>query len=218
MAGHLFSFPDSARKRPVADGATVTKVFVGAVRPRESTKRPPFYYARKSVSFRGSRYVDTIAGLEQVRSLNLLPDLKLRHIVQTKFLQNLERALAGLGHMALLRLVDSLILLAAEAHLDGAVAVFGIFLFLHDNARAGLDNRDRNDISFRTIELRHANLFANKTCHKSFRTKNLGGCVTFKSLISTSTPAAISSLPNASMDCWVGSRISRSLLCVRISY
>src|SRR5262245_44599959 len=169
MAGHLFSLPDSTRKRPVADGATVTKVIVGAVRPREATERPPFDYARKSVSFRDSRYIDTIAGLEQVRSLNLLPDLKWRHIVQTKFLQNFEGAFSRFGHVALFRLVDSLILLAAEAHLDGAVAVLGILLFLHDNAWAGLDNRDRNDISFRVIELRHANFFANKTCHKTLQ-------------------------------------------------
>src|SRR5215813_13612982 len=169
MAGHLFSFPNSTRKGTVADGPAVAKVFVGTVRPREATEGPPFDHACKSVPFRGSRYIDTIAGLEQVRSLNLLPDLKLRHIVQTKFLQNFEGALAGLGHMALLRLVDSLILLAAEAHLDGAVAVFCIFLFLHDNAWAGLDNRDRNDISVRVIELRHANFFANKTCHKTFQ-------------------------------------------------
>src|SRR5215471_817597 len=145
MAGHLFSFPNSTRKGTVADGPAVAKVFVGTVRSREAAEGPPFDYACKSVPFRGSRYIDTIAGL---------------------------------GHMALLRLVDSLILLAAEAHLNGIVAVFCIFLFLHDNARAGLNNRDRNDISFRIIELRHANLFANKTCHKSFRTKNLGGLVT----------------------------------------
>src|SRR5215813_8799074 len=218
MAGHLFSFPDSTRKRPVADGPAVAKVFVGTVRSREATEGPPFDYACKSVSFRDSRYVDAIAGLKQICRLDLLPNLKLRHIVQTKFLQNFEGAFSRFGHVALLRLVDSLILLAAEAHLDGAVAIFGIFLFLHDNARAGLNNRDRNDISFRIIELRHANLFANNSCHKSFRTKNLGGFVTYWSLISTSTPAAISSLPNASMVCWVGSRISRSLLCVRISY
>src|SRR5262245_3086263 len=169
MAGHLFSFPNSTRIGTVTDGTTVAKVFVGPVRPRESTKRPPFDYARKSVPFRGSRYVDTIAGLKQICSLDLLPDLKLRHIVQTKFPQNLESAFPGLGHMALLRLVDSLILLAAEAHLNGAVAVFGILLFLHDNARAGLDDRDRNDISVRVIELCHANFFANKTCHKTFQ-------------------------------------------------
>src|SRR5262245_40933899 len=171
MAGHLFSFANSTREGTVADGPTVAKVFVGTVRPREATEGPPFDYACKSVPFRGSRYIDTIAGLEQVRSLNLLPDLKLRHIVQAKFLQNFEGALAGLGHMALLRLVDSLILLAAEAHLDGVIAVFCILLLLHDNARAGLNNCDRNDISFRIIELRHANLFANKTCHKSFRAR-----------------------------------------------
>src|SRR5262245_49204943 len=111
MAGHLFPFPDSTRKRPVADGATVTKVFVSPVRPWESTKRPPFDYTRKSVSFRGSRYVDTIAGLKQICRLDLLSNLKLRHIVQTKFLQNFEGAFAGFGHVALLWLVDSLILL-----------------------------------------------------------------------------------------------------------
>src|SRR5215475_2523897 len=169
MSGHLFSFPDSTRKRTVADRSTVAKVFVGPVRPRKSPKRPPFDYSCKSVPFRGSRYIDIIAGLKQVRSLDLLPNLKLRHIVQTKFLQNLEGAFSRFGHVALLRLVDSLILLAAEAHLDGAVAVFGILLFLHDNAWAGLNNRDRNDISVRVIELRHANFFANKTRHKTFQ-------------------------------------------------
>src|SRR5262245_61840411 len=187
MAGHLFSFPNSTGKGTVADGPTVAKVFVGTVRPREATEGPPFDYPCKSVPFRSSRYIDTIAGLEQVRSLNLLPDLKLRHIVQTKFLQNFEAALAALGHMALFRLVDSLILLTAEAHLDDVLAVFCILLLLHGNARAGLNNPYRNDRSSRIIEPRHAKLLANNPRHKSFPTQDLGGFVTYWSLISTST-------------------------------
>jgi hypothetical protein len=73
--------------------------------------------------------------------------------------------------MALLRLVDSLILLAAEAHLDRIVPVCGTLLLLYDNARAGLDNCDRNDISLRGVELRHANFFSDKARHKSFPRK-----------------------------------------------
>jgi hypothetical protein len=81
MAGHLFSFPDSTGIGTVTDGSTVAKVFVGTVRPRESGKRPPFDYACESVSLRRSGYIDTIACLEQVCRFDLLPDLKLRHIV-----------------------------------------------------------------------------------------------------------------------------------------
>src|SRR5262249_43431864 len=64
MAGHFFPFPNSTRKGAVAEGPAVPKVFVGTVRPREATEGPPFDYACKSVPFRGSRYIDTIAGLE----------------------------------------------------------------------------------------------------------------------------------------------------------
>src|SRR4029434_469130 len=174
MTGHLFSFPDSTGIGTVTDGAPVAKVFVGTMRPRESGKRPPFDYTCESVSLRRSGYIDTIACLEQVCRFDLLPDLKLRHIVQTKFLQNFEGTFTRLGHMALLRLVDSLILLAAAAHLDRIVPVCGTLLLLHDNARAGLDNCDRNDISFRVVELCHANLFSDKARHKSFlRTRSI---------------------------------------------
>src|SRR4029434_957687 len=168
MAGHLFSFPDSTRKGTVADGPTVAKVFVGTVRPWESGKRPPFDYARESVSLRRSGYIDTIPCLEQVCRFDFLADLQLRPLVYAKFLQNLESTLPSLSHVALLRFVDSLILLTAEAHLDGIVSVCGTLFLLHHNAWTRLNNCDRNDISFRVVELRHANFFSDKARHKSF--------------------------------------------------
>src|SRR4029450_12674619 len=113
-------------------------VLRGTMSRVESGERAPFDYTWESVSLRRSGYIDTIACLEQVCRFDLLPDLKLRHIVQTKFLQNFESTFTGLGHMSLLRLVDSLILLAAEAHLDRIVPVCGTLLLLHDNTRAGL--------------------------------------------------------------------------------
>jgi hypothetical protein len=68
--------------------------------------------------------------------------------------------------MALRGLVDSLVLLAAEAHLESIVTVFGAFLLLHYNAGARLDHRDRNHVTINVIELRHTNFFADKPSHK----------------------------------------------------
>ena len=56
--------------------------------------------------------------------------------------------------------------------------------------------------------------------HPDFFSNHPNQCLSigpYSSLISTSTPAARSSLPSASIVCWVGSRTSSRRLCVRIS-
>ena len=68
--------------------------------------------------------------------------------------------------MALSGLVQTLCLLGAEADLQCIVAVARSLLFLHDDAGTGLHHSDRDEIAFGIIKLRHAELFANKSCHK----------------------------------------------------
>jgi hypothetical protein len=69
----------------------------------------------------------------------------------------------------LLRLVDPLALLATKAYLKRIVTVLGTFLLLYNNARPGLDKRDRDDVSVRIVKLRHANFFPYKACHGAFQ-------------------------------------------------
>ena len=109
--------------------------------------------------------------LNKSADFDFLSDLILRDIVQAKFFQNFKSAFAGLGHMALLWLVDPLALLAAEADLQRVVTVFSAFFLLHNNAGAGLDHRNGDHVTFGVIELRHANFFTNKPSHKSIPSK-----------------------------------------------
>src|SRR5580698_9524251 len=115
---------------------------------------------------------------------------------------------------------------------------------LRDHARTRLQHRDRTDIALGIKQLRHPDFFAqnssNSRCHFNlhpawpavYATASIGWefavrnsslpargylCSFPNALISTSTPAGRSSFISASTVCCVGSRISSSRLCVRIS-
>ena len=64
-----------------------------------------------------ARDVDAIADFGQICGFDFLADFILRHIVEAEFFQNLEGAFAGLGHVALSRLVNPLGFLRAKTHL-----------------------------------------------------------------------------------------------------
>src|SRR5262249_59352812 len=111
---------------------------------------------------------------------------------------------------------------------EGRVAVALRCLALQDRAGSCLDHRHGHRAAGGQQNLGHAQLPAEQSeplplghcpcvtcvagCH--LRSRALG---LYCSLISTSTPAERSSLPRASIVCWVGSRMSSNRLCVRIS-
>src|SRR5262245_20871728 len=121
-----------------------------------------------------------------------------------------------------------------EANLHGLVAVGLRRLRLHDDAGTRLEDGRRFQRPVFLEELRHPDFLADDACNHSFtlgRRQPADGrravhrylapsylpCSLPNALISTSTPAGRSSFINASTVCGVGSKMSTSRLCVRIS-
>src|SRR5205085_12030550 len=117
---------------------------------------------------------------------------------------------AGLLEVPLDRLADARRARLDEADLDRFVAVAGGGLGLDDDTRTGLDHRAGGDRAVRREQLRHPDLLADDAREHYL-------CSFPKALISTSTPAGRSSFISASTVCGVGSKMSISRLCVRIS-
>src|SRR5204863_5738432 len=86
-------------------------------------------------------------------------------------------------------------------------------LALHDDARPGLDDGDGDRPPVLGVDLGHADLLADDSLDRH----GYFVCSLPKALISTSTPAGRSSFMSASTVWGVGSKMSSSRLCVRIS-
>src|SRR5205085_258787 len=97
-----------------------------------------------------------------------------------------------------------------ESELNGIVSIFLFRLLLNDDTRAGLNNGYRHSRTVSFQQLRHSDLFSQQPGDHF-------ACSRPNALISTSTPAGKSSFIRASTVCGVGSRMSSSRLCVRIS-
>src|SRR5437870_10061832 len=97
-----------------------------------------------------------------------------------------------------------------EPKLHSVVAVFLLRLLLHDDTGTCLNDGYRNSCSVIFQQLRHPDLFSQQA-------GNHFVCSRPNALISTSTPAGKSNFISASTVCGVGSRMSSSRLCVRIS-
>src|SRR5207244_4381471 len=119
---------------------------------------------------------------------------------------------AGLLEVPLGRLVFLVRLRLDEPELYGLVAILLCGLHLRDDTRAGLEHRCGMHGAVRQEQLRHPDLLADQSCDHGYFP-----CSLPKALISTSTPAGRSSFIRASTVCGVGSKMSISRLCVRIS-
>src|SRR5271169_4594265 len=96
--------------------------------------------------------------------------------------------------------------------MDGVVAVGPFGLELADGVGPELHDGHGDNFARRIDDLGHPQFFTYESInHCLYRAAR------YSSLISTSTPAAKSSLPSASMVCWVGSSTSSSRLWVRTS-
>src|SRR6185503_20657923 len=99
-----------------------------------------------------------------------------------------------------------------EPELYGLVAVLLGRLHLRDDARPRLQHGRRMHAAVRSEQLRHADFLADQSSDHGYLP-----CSFPNALISTSTPAGRSSFISASTVCGVGSKMSISRLCVRIS-
>ena len=93
-------------------------------------------------------------------TLQDVADVKAGAVLEAELMQVLKVAHAGLGQMAALRLGELALGDLFEAELDGVVAFLVGRLLLDDDAGAGLDNGDRNDLAGLIEDLRHADLLA----------------------------------------------------------
>src|SRR5215472_5076419 len=120
-------------------------------------------------------------------------------------------------------------LFSAPCHLNRIVAVYGTGLNLTDGARTQLNHGYGAHLTGNIHRSGHSDFFANQSAQHfthqfsiepprfqlALELCALTRC--YSSLISTSTPAARSSFPNASIVCWVGSSTSSKRLWVLIS-
>src|SRR5690606_7562692 len=120
----------------------------------------------------------------------------------------------GLGVMPGQRLVDQRGAAGAGGDLDSAVAIDLDGLDLGDAVRGGFDQGHRDGTTVLGEHPAHAGLAADQTQRIFLRHV---GCPQ-ASLIWTSTPAASSSFISASTVLSLGSTISSTRLCVRVSY
>ena len=147
------------------------------------------------------RHVHLIARLHRIASGRLL---HLAHDARGRHTGLLEVSLRGL---VLFRRPSF-----DEPDLHGLVAVALRRLHLRDDTRASLEHGRRMHGAVGVEQLRHPDFLAEESCDHGYFP-----CSLPNALISTSTPAGRSSFISASTVCGVGSKMSMSRLCVRIS-
>src|SRR6185437_5491915 len=184
---------------------------LGAVRGAEALEAVPLHDARVALALAPAGHVDVLPAGEHLGG-DLLPERVLGRVIGPQLGDVPTRSQAGLlehpadrlGHLARIDL--------AEAELHGRVSVVAGGAYAGHHARPGLDHRDRHDLPGVVEDLGHAKLGA----QDPFDLLAHGRCVP-QSLISMSTPAGRSRRISESTVLGVGSRMSISRLCVRIS-
>ena len=103
--------------------------------------------------------VDALALFEHV-GLEDVADVQSAAVLEAELVQVAQVAGAGLGEVAALRLGELLLADFVKAELHGVVAFLVGRLLLDDDAGAGLDNSDGDDLAGLIEDLRHADLLA----------------------------------------------------------
>src|SRR4029453_6704954 len=101
--------------------------------------------------------VDALSGVEHVGG-DHLPDLVAREVVDAHLREVARRLGTGPRKVPRLRLAQSRLLRRAVRELHRGVAVTLGCLQLHDTARPGLDDRDRDDAMLPVTDLGHSEL------------------------------------------------------------
>ena len=123
LTGHLLPLEDAARVSARADGPRTTKRLMGTVRGALALKAETSHHSGKALALARAGDVNHVAGSDHVGSLDLLADLILRRIADSKLRKYRERLLARFGKMLTLGLADTALSLVPEANLDRLVAV-----------------------------------------------------------------------------------------------
>src|SRR5208337_4444276 len=195
---HPHPFAHAPGIRAVADRSAVAEILVGAVGAGKAGEMVALDDAGVAVALGDAGYVDLIADLEHVGSRNRLSELQLGLAAAFELARFDSGRDVGLGEMAALAAGDAAELFFAEGNLHGFIAVSRRGLQLGDGAWTERQHGGSAHAAGGVGHLGHPYFFSNQS----------GQHRPYSSLISTSTPAARSSLPSASMVCWVGSRTS----------
>src|SRR5690606_9173304 len=216
VAGHLLARKHATRGLALADRAG------RAVRQRVAVRRvahaevPALDRALEALALGDALDVDDLADLEDV-GLDFTTDLEVGDLVvgHAQFPQAATGFDLGLGQVAGLGLGQQRGALHAGGDLHGAVAVGLDRLHLGDAVRGGFDQGHRHGVAVFGEHSAHAGLAADNAQRMNLRGHGSGPQV---SLIWTSTPAASSSFISASTVLSLGSTMSSTRLCVRVSY
>src|SRR5205809_766170 len=215
-AGHALALEHTAGERAVSDRAAVAEVLVRAVRAREAAEAVALDDARRAAPLAHAGDGHALAHLEHVGDLDLAPHRGRLAVAQAELAQRREGAGPRLGELPGERLREALRLGGREADLRSDVAVTLGAAHGDHRTRPRLDDGHRHEPALPRVDLRHAELPSDEAAdHDCCPSPALTPA--YWSLISTSTPAARSSLPRASIVCCVGSRMSSRRLWVRIS-
>src|ERR1700747_813981 len=184
---------------------------LGAVRGAQALEAVPLHDARGALALAPAGHVHVLSAGEHLGG-DLLPERVLRRVVGAQLGQVPARGQARLREHAADRLGHLARIDLAEAQLHGRIPVGGRGPHGGHHARPGLHDRDRHDLPGVVEDLGHAKLGA----QDPFDLLAHDRCVP-QSLISMSTPAGRSRRISESTVFCVGSRMSISRLCVRIS-
>src|SRR5690606_18228773 len=216
VACHLLAREHAARRLPLAQrtGRTMRqRVAVGRVAHGEV---PALDRALETLALGHALDVDHLADLEDVGA-DLATELEVGQLAVLD--PELPQATAGfdlgLGQVPGLRLVEQRSAAHAGSHLDRGVAVDLDGLDLGNAVGSRLDQRHGDRLAVLGEVPAHAGLAADDAQRVLLRRHGAGPQV---SLIWTSTPAASSSFISASTVLSLGSTMSSTRLCVRVSY
>src|SRR5690606_3103598 len=216
VAGHLLAGEHAAGRLALADRTRRTMRQRVAVRRVAHAEVPALDRALEALALGDTLDVDQLADLEDV-GLDLAADLEVGDLVvsHAQFPQAAAGLDLGLGQMAGLGLGQQRGALDAGSDLHGTVAVGLERLHLGDAVRGSFDQGHGNGLAVLGEHSAHAGLAADNAQRMDLRGHGSGPQV---SLIWTSTPAASSSFISASTVLSLGSTMSSTRLCVRVSY
>src|SRR2546421_4721530 len=207
--GHAYPLEDPARRGAGADRTGRAVLALDTVARLQAVEAVPLHHAGETLALGTPGDVHDLAGREGLRR-HLLAECVLAGVGGAQLDDVPARRHVRLGVVAGGRLVDLARIDRAERELDRAVAVLVRGTDLGDHARAGLHHGDRDNLVV-VPHLSHAELGAQDALdlpvHQSVP----------YSLISMSTPAGRSRRMSESTVLGVGSMMSISRLCVRIS-
>src|SRR5580704_336457 len=226
MPREMLAGPDARWKR-ARSNATRSAMKHRTVRSVTATEVPPLDAALKAFAFADPGNIHQLANFEVIHQ-NSIPWLGfILRIGNSKFADISQRSDTSLLEVPGHRFVHPLRLDELDqSQLHCVVAIFVFRPPLHYHARAGLQHGARNRRAVFGEYLRHAKFYSEYSVDRHFvrsffRDLNsrtyLPACSRPKALISTSTPGGKSNFISASTVSGVGSRMSISRLCVRIS-